>query len=286
MKSPIDTVVIIVPAHNEERRIAATMESIAKAAATVRVDVRSVLVLDACADATHDAVQSVAVENCGVEWFTVLTDQRRASSAREVGLDFAISQLGRRRPPVVAVLSTDADTTVPASWISDHVRCLDAGADAVAGIVELEPSETSDVSETLWRAEYTSGFQPDGTHPHVHCANLAVRLDALVRAGGFGHAERAEDIDLWKRLNETRRATLISTQTSVVTTSRRLNGRVHGGFATALQQFRHPELEPARALLRPAARQPVNDQAALRVLERSTGIRPRTNDRTGPSHGQ
>ena len=75
--------------------------------------------------------------------------------------------------------------------------------------------------------------------PHVHCANLAVRLDALDGVGGFGHQRRAEDIDLWQRL---RRAgfSVRADSTSVVTTSARLDGRVSGGFATALASAYRP----------------------------------------------
>ena len=46
----------------------------------------------------------------------------------------------------------------------------------------------------------TYEIRPDGSHPHVHGANLGVRADAYLRAGGWADLRTAEDHDLWRRL--------------------------------------------------------------------------------------
>ena len=235
----VDVVAVIVPAHDEEERVDATLVSIDRSARAQSVPVIGVVVLDACSDATELVVRSHAEVDDGVDWHIVSTSVRRASSARQAGLDHLVRHfVDPSRSSDVAVLSTDADTIVPLDWISHHVRSLSCGADAVAGIVEL--IEADDIDHGDWLAEYTAHFRSDGTHPHVHCANLSVRLDMLLAAGGFGDLTRAEDIDLWKRLAESTTARLVSDQSSVVRTSSRADGRVTGGFATALERFRPP----------------------------------------------
>ncbi len=241
---PIEHVVVVLPAHNEEDRIAATLSSVGRAADESPVPVSIVVVLDSCTDSTADRVRTFPGSPYSARVSTVVADVRRASSARQRGLDHYVGDFGTCAggvpPNRVAVLSTDADTTVPCDWVNRHVTLLDAGFDAVAGVVELD-SDDSGLERDRWWDEYRSGFTDDGGHPHVHCANLAVRLEQLMSAGGFGHARRAEDIDLWRRLGMLPDTSLLQTRESVVRTSSRRVGRVDGGFATALQQFQRPD---------------------------------------------
>ena len=73
-------------------------------------------------------------------------------------------------PAAVWLATTDADTVVPASWLSQHVRYADSGWDAVVGTVTVtdwaqHPPEVP----PLFRKHYGDG---QGTHRHVHGANL------------------------------------------------------------------------------------------------------------------
>lgn len=76
-------------------------------------------------------------------------------------------------------------------------------------------------------------IHPDGSHPHVHGANLGFRADIYLRSGGWKGLDTGEDHDLWNRLMQatTRRA---STATVKVLTSGRRVGRAPHGFADAL----------------------------------------------------
>ncbi len=81
--------------------------------------------------------------------------------------------------------------------------------------------------EARFRLSYT--IHPDGSHPHVHGANLGVRADAYLRAGEWNALETAEDHDLWGRLPNR-----LSTARIEVVTSGRRQGRAPSGFAGAL----------------------------------------------------
>lgn len=236
MRSPIRVVGVVVPANDEEDEMQYTVASLTAAARRVDVPVIAVVVLDACTDGTGDVVRRHVEADDGVDWHCISTHWRRASSSRQSGLEHLVTSLdGRVAPRHVAVLSTDADTVVPSDWIAHHVGRLDEGDDAIAGIVDLAREGDDALSYDDWKTEYSTRFRADGSHPHVHCANLSVRLDVLLAAGGFGHLARAEDIDLWKRLRSSTGARIRADQRSVVRTSRRLDGRVSGGFATALR---------------------------------------------------
>ncbi len=73
----------------------------------------------------------------------------------------------------------------------------------------------------------------DGTHPHIHGANLGVRADRYVDVGGWADLKTAEDHDLWGRLRRTGARLLSSAHLQVVTSGRRI-GRAPSGFAGAL----------------------------------------------------
>lgn len=245
----IRRVVVVVPAHDEQDTVVDMMSAVDRAARSCPVPVNAVLVLDSCSDGTRSRANIAVASARAVSWSLIETTHRRASSARQCGLDHLTAHLVREEPwSDIAVLSTDADTQVPTDWIARHTRLLSDGCDAVAGVVELTSDAESDLDHERWSAEYTSRFAVDGSHPHVHCANLSVRLDLLDAAGGFGHARRAEDIDLWERLRLLTPARLRSVQASTVSTSQRGDGRVVGGFATALEQFRTADLR-ARPVL-------------------------------------
>jgi hypothetical protein len=120
---------------------------------------------------------------------------------------------------------------VPRDWITVQLTLADAGIAAVAGIIKLEESGSLAAHE-IHRANYPTNL--DGTHGHVHGANLALRADAYVDAGGWSHRALAEDHCLWNRLKH-RGWRLSSPVSSVVVTSARLIGRARGGFADSLK---------------------------------------------------
>jgi hypothetical protein len=103
---------------------------------------------------------------------------------------------------------------------------------AIAGIVDVDSFQEHE-ARVPERFRSTYVLHPDGTHPHIHGANLGVRADVYMRAGGWADLHTAEDHDLWRRLTAAGAKKLSSSRLKVVTSGRR-HGRAPLGFAGAL----------------------------------------------------
>lgn len=154
-------------------------------------------------------------------------------TARGLGAAAALRHFGDQNAKRVWLANTDADTYVPLNWIDTHLRHADADAEAVAGIVQLDPVGLREGVKQTYDRIYP--LSPDGTHAHVHGANFGVRADAYLDAGGWSDVPISEDHCLWGRLKR-RGWRLRSPAASVVHTSGRLHGRVSGGFADTLRR--------------------------------------------------
>jgi glycosyltransferase involved in cell wall biosynthesis len=219
---------IVVPAHDEEAGIEPCIDSIRGAceAAGLR-EYWIVVVADSCTDGTLPRAQR-AVGNVGQ---VLECHARSTGSARRLGADAVLAHFGDKDLSHIWLANTDADTRVPRDWISIQLELAASGITGVAGIIRLDEGGTPAAYE-IFRNSYLMG--PDGTHSHVHGANLALRADAYVDAGGWAHRALAEDHCLWERLKR-RGWRLASPVSSVVITSARLFGRAAGGFADTLQ---------------------------------------------------
>jgi glycosyltransferase involved in cell wall biosynthesis len=228
LKYPFWSIAIVVPAQNEEAGIEPCIQSIRRSCETAQLrDYWIVIVADSCTDDTLPRARR-AVEGVGE---VLECDVKSAGSARRLGVDAALTHFSDKDLRQIWLANTDADTVVSRDWISVQLRLADAGIAAVAGIVKLEEGGSLAAHE-LYRATYLTS--PDGTHGHVHGANLALRADAYVDAGGWAHRALAEDHCLWDRLKH-RGWRLSSPVSSVVVTSARLIGRARGGFADTLR---------------------------------------------------
>ncbi len=161
-------------------------------------------------------------------------DSGTVGEARARLVQAAVAEL-RLEPSRTWVLSTDADSHVPPDWITGTVDAARrAHAVAVAGMVELRDWEAPDAVRARYRALVEAGIGPDG-HTHVYGANLAVRLDAYDRAGGFrsGHGEDQDLIDRLRALGEP----VLSRFAPLVRTSARQPGRAGHGLGALLQRM-------------------------------------------------
>jgi len=121
---------------------------------------------------------------------------------------------------------------VPTTWLIDQLSLADCGIEAVAGIIDVDSFEDHGAdAESRFRNSYL--IYEDGSHPHVHGANLGVRADAYLLAGGWSGLETAEDHDLWERLSKTVSQQRSTARVRVITSGRR-TGRAPKGFADAL----------------------------------------------------
>lgn len=227
-------VAVVVPARNEAATVGAALRSIGDAVAHAGVPGWIVVVDDDSCDGTAEVAAATLAARPVLRTTVLRGRHGRASSARQAGVR-AVASL----PGSAILLSTDADSVVGPDWVRRHLDHHDRGAVAVAGVVDLLHDGDPDLRRR-WAEDYGSTLHPDGSHPHVHAANLSVRLDRLRAVGGFGSAARAEDIDLWRRMRAAGEAP-VHDSSIVVRTSARLTGRVEHGFATAIRRYAVPE---------------------------------------------
>lgn len=218
------SVVVVVPARNEERRLDGCLRAVAAAADRLRtlneaVPVRVVLVLDRCTDRTAEvAARWPAID-------VVVTEHGRVGAARAAGA----------AGDSMWIANTDADSVAPVDWLQTQLHHARSGADLVLGMVHPDPAEVPDRLLLAWRDRHVFA---DG-HRHVHGANLGVGGAAYFAAGGFPDVAVDEDVAL---VDTVRRCggRVVSTSSSPVATSARLFGRTPGGMAGYLRDLCGP----------------------------------------------
>jgi cellulose synthase/poly-beta-1,6-N-acetylglucosamine synthase-like glycosyltransferase len=220
------SVAVIIPAQNEETTVDCCIRSVLSALASAAVDHWVVVVADDCSDQTVERARK-ALGGAGE---VAEVSLRSAGAARREGAARALRHWKNLDPSQIWLANTDADTYVNDDWISVQLGFADDGVTAVAGIVHLEAGGSA-VAHEVYRTTYL--MSAEGTHTHVHGANLSVRADAYEDVGGWSNLALAEDHCLWTRLRG-RGWRISSPVSSVVTTSARLKGRAQGGFADTL----------------------------------------------------
>jgi glycosyltransferase involved in cell wall biosynthesis len=230
-------VAVLIPARNEEVLLGRCLESVIRAMDALPVTIRGTIVV--VSDCSTDRTAQIAYRLLGRHGSVLHTRAGTVGTARALAASYAITNT---TAPLTDVwlANTDADCVVPADWLSDQIDFAASGVEAIAGIVAVDSFEehAPDVPERF-RASYL--IHADGTHPHIHGANLGVRADRYLAVGGWADLKTAEDHDLWGRLKRTGVRLLSSAQLQVVTSGRRA-GRAPNGFAGALAAHNHAVL--------------------------------------------
>jgi cellulose synthase/poly-beta-1,6-N-acetylglucosamine synthase-like glycosyltransferase len=225
------SVAVVVPACNEEGTIESCIATI-RAACRHAKHARSawiVIVADSCDDRTA----LLARRALGKAGTVVECRVRSSGAARRIGVQAALERFARCDPSSTWIANTDADTYVPPDWLEVQLRYAEQGYSGVAGIVGFDARSAA--APELRRVFEATYFLPtDGSHEHVHGANVGVRADAYIAVDGWSSRALAEDHCLWERLRHAGWRLLSSTR-SVVVTSARLQGRARGGFADTLR---------------------------------------------------
>ena len=220
---------VLIPARDEEQLLPRCLHSVLVARSMLDEFTTSDIVV--VADSSSDRTAQIATAILGKQGKVLPATAGAAGVARLLAANYALS---RTRKPFESwwLANTDADCIVPPAWLTDQLRLARAGIEAFAGTVSVDSfEEHSPQVADRFRASYT--IASDGSHSHVHGANLGVRADSYLRAGGWSPLDTAEDHDLWNRLIRNH-ATVVSTARIEVITSGRRVGRAPDGFAGAL----------------------------------------------------
>ncbi len=274
--------VVAIPARNEGERIAACLQALVEQTAPTgrplwpSPDVAILVLANNCIDDTASIARTFAAEApVAIHVHEAHLSKRlaHAGGARRSAMEAAAALL-ERSPDAEArslIATTDADSRPARDWLTRTWRAIDAGADAVAGVVAFDPTErTAPVSG--WRrlearysalqAEVIARIDPDPHDPwpnHLWSwgASLAVKLSAYRAVGGVPIVPLAEDRALAERLVQGDFRLRHALDVRVLTSSR-CEGRAPGGLAQLIDRYGRDDDFPCDAALRP-----ILDAAAL-----------------------
>jgi glucosyl-3-phosphoglycerate synthase len=237
--------IVVVPARDEAPRIAACLHALSSQRDMVIGSYEVIVILDGCRDDTLRAIQQAALLLKRLTLHTVnLLSPQGVGRARRLGMDIAHRRLTRIGAEHGLIASTDADTTVAPDWLSAQLALAGAGAAAIGGLIELDPTERQALDPAVVTVREQSTAQRlagimraagTGTveHPHFSGASLALTAAAYERCGGLPARAALEDEALAQAL--TRQGIAIHRSRRVrVRTSARTEGRAPRGLAQDL----------------------------------------------------
>jgi cellulose synthase/poly-beta-1,6-N-acetylglucosamine synthase-like glycosyltransferase len=185
---------VIIPAHNEEVRLAATLRSLA--AQHYLGEVEFLIVDDRSADSTGAIIDAFVQEDARFRKITVTSLSRRLSpkvNAVNEGIHASESEI---------IITSDADCEYPPGWISELVRHFTPDVVMVVGYVEstrayqarnwVERFESTDWLSLMLTSRSLTRF---GWKFASSANNQAYRRSAFEAVGGFGASGRAPSGD-------------------------------------------------------------------------------------------
>ncbi len=278
--------VVAIPVRDEADRIGACLEALdAQVGATIDA---IVLLVNNTTDATVQVARDVPLRpatTLHVLERHLPPSQATAGHARQQAMEAAAILAG----PGGVLLTTDADGQVDPDWLAANLAAIAAGADAVAGWVDLHPIEwgliptelhEDDARECAYDAlcdEIHARLDPDPADPaprHTQHsgASIAVTAAAYARCGGVPPIPSGEDRALVAALRRVDARVRHAPEVHV-TVSGRTEGRSPGGMADTIRRrltqpdaFIDDRLEPAddcarRARCRATLRRAYGDSA-------------------------
>ena len=226
----IRRIAVVVPAADEEEDIAECLSALRLSRQELQwlrggdVAVHVLVVLDRCRDRTPAIVAQFS------EFQALTATARCVGAARQIGAQAALAAAGEAGGLWLA--STDADSRVPRTWLTQIVMEARLGAEVILGTVQPEIGLPPGVD-----AAWCDRHHAREGHPHVHGANLALRADAYIALGGWNAMSSGEDVDLADRMAHRR---VSRTAAMPVTTSVRRNARAPHGFSSYLRSLGRP----------------------------------------------
>ena len=222
-------IAVVIPARNEEALLPRCLESVLDACTSLPLPTTADIIV-AC-DSSTDLTFQIAKRLLANRGSVVTMEAGVVGRVRALATEVALKRYSGPHSRCW-LANTDADCYVPRSWLADQLLLAKRGIQAVAGIVDVDSFEEHEIGVDLrFRNSYL--IHPDGSHPHVHGANLGFRADIYLRSGGWMGLDTGEDHHLWRRLMKTTTRRASTARVKVLTSGRRV-GRAPHGFADAL----------------------------------------------------
>ena len=259
-------VLVAIPARNEAETIPRCLTALAEQTGCPPFTV--VTYLNNCTDMTISIVSQL---KSSMPYTMQIFDeyfppaQAHAGMARRMAMQCAAKYGG----PGAVLLTTDADSQASPDWISGNLAAIEAGADAVAGMAEIDATDEALLPSRLVEDERNCDeyatlldeidwlldpdvFDPWPRHTQHAGASIAVRAEWHLRVGGIPPIPLGEDRLFFEALRRAD-ARIRHAPNVVVTVSGRMVGRAKGGMAdTIVRRLQRPDLwiddclEPAR----------------------------------------
>ncbi|WP_435404739.1 glycosyltransferase [Methylobacterium longum] len=267
--------VVAIPACNEAERIETCLRALDQQEDLRGSGLGIVLFLNNCTDGTAHVVAALR-PTLGVPIHIVerIFAGANAGWARREAMEAAAAWLEESGTPDGVILTTDADSRVPADWVARNLDAIRAGADAVAGKIALDATDAARLPAALHARGALEGryetllteiearlnplaHDPWPRHWTTSGATLAVRHATYRQVGGMPPLAVGEDKAFVSSLLSSD-ARVRHDPDILVVTSGRLDGRAPGGAADTMklrcavpESPCDPRLEPLpRALFR------------------------------------
>jgi hypothetical protein len=241
--------IVAIPVKDEASHIGECLEAFAGQQDAPAFEV--LLLLNNCSDATAEiarGAQSTLPHALQIRECILPPPHASAGDARRLAMQQAASCVGADG----VLMTTDADARVASNWIASNLAALNAGADAVAGCVEMDPEDAARLPSHLHATEdrvqlltalldeIASILDPDPADPwprHAQHsgASIAVRAGVFHRVGGIPAVACAEDRAFFAALRAVDARIRHCSKVRVVV-SGRLEGRAQGGMADTLRR--------------------------------------------------
>lgn len=217
---------VVVPAHDEEAIVVECLQSLLVAREQLlrsrpQLACGIVLVLDDCADRTAELVAGF-VDRIA----SLAIGARSVGAARRAGAEHVMRPDARQW-----IAQTDADSTVPPHWLSEHAEAAESGVELLLGTVEPTFTTFTPQQRRTWHRTHPLGHLPG----NVHGANLGIDAALYRRLGGYAALREHEDVDLVQRARAAGARVEASGGLAVSTSDRRV-GRTPGGYAAFLRE--------------------------------------------------
>jgi glucosyl-3-phosphoglycerate synthase len=253
--------VVVVPARDEEGRIAACLRALADQRDLRTYDYEVIVVLDGCRDATAEVVADFALRDPRLVLHAVeLACPQGVGRARRHGMDLACERLLEVGRTDGLIASTDADSLVAGDWLARQLEMVQGGVRAIGGHIQLDPTEAGELSIATLRERDRRGAErlqevldleamqvgARAEHHQFSGASLALTVEAYRACGGLPVRAALEDEALELELRALDIPIHRSRSVRVLTSARR-DGRAPRGLARDLARSDWRERRSYRA---------------------------------------